>query len=101
MNCDSGARGDVRQRLQGEAMERILILDDDPGNLQGIADVLRAEHYSVLAASTSLQALEMGKTCGSISLLVSDMDLPCSSGTETALNLVRLFPNLPVLFISA
>ncbi len=81
-------------------MEQILILDDDPGNLQGIADVLRSEHYSVLEASTGLQALEMGKTCGSMSLFVTDMDLPRSSGTEIALKLVTLFPSLPILFIS-
>ena len=56
-------------------MERILILDDDSANLQGIADVLRSEHYSVLAASTGLQAIETGKTCGPISLFLTDMDL--------------------------
>ena len=81
-------------------MERILILDDDPGNLHGIADVLRSEQYCVLEASTDLKALEMGKTCGFMSLFVTDMDLPSSSGTDIALKLVALFPNLPVLFIS-
>ena len=81
-------------------MERILILDDDPGNLQGIGAVLRFERYSVLEAFTDSQALEMAKTSGPITLLVADMDLPRSSGTEIALKLVALFPDLPVLFIS-
>jgi DNA-binding response OmpR family regulator len=78
----------------------ILILDDDAANLQGIADVLRSEHYSVLAASTGLQAIEIVKACGLMSLFVTDMDLPRSSGTEIALKLVALYPTLPVLFIS-
>ena len=82
------------------AIETILILDDDPANLQGIADILRSEHYFALATSTGLQAIEIGKTCAPPSLFVSDMDLSYSSGMETALKLVRLYPNLPVLFIS-
>ena len=81
-------------------MDTILILDDDAANLQGIADVLRSEYYSVLAASTASQAIETGKTCGPMSLFVTDMDLPHSSGMEIALKLVALYPNLPVLFIS-
>ena len=81
-------------------MDTILILDDDTANLQGIAGVLRSEPYSVLEASTGPEALEKAKTGGRISLLVTDMDLPDSSGTDIALKLVGLYPNLPVLFIS-
>ena len=81
-------------------VDTILILDDDTANLQGIAGVLRSEPYSVLEASTGPEALEKAKTGGRISLLVTDMDLPDSSGTDIALKLVGLYPNLPVLFIS-
>lgn len=81
-------------------MESVLILDDDPANLHGIADVLRSEHYSVLEASSGLQAIEAEKNCGPVSVFVTDMDLPESSGTEIALKLLTLDPNLPVLFIS-
>ena len=81
-------------------MESILILDDDAANLQGIAGVLRSEHYSVLEASTGLQAIEIVKACGPMSLFVTDMDLPRSSGTDIALKLVASKPKLPVLFIS-
>ena len=81
-------------------MERLLILDDDPANLQGIGDVLRSERYLVVEASNGLQAMEQEKTSGPISLLVADMDLSSSSGTEIAMKLVALHPSLPVLFIS-
>jgi len=81
-------------------VDTILILDDDTANLQGIAGVLRSEPYSVLEASTGPEALEKAKTSGRVSLLVTDMDLPDSSGTDIALKLVGLYPNLPVLFIS-
>ena len=81
-------------------VDTILILDDDTANLQGIAGVLRSEPYSVLEASTGPEALEKAKTGGRISLLVTDMDLTDSCGTDIALKLVGLYPNLPVLFIS-
>jgi CheY-like chemotaxis protein len=81
-------------------VENVLILEDDAANLQGIAEVLRSEHYSVLTASNGLQAIEITKACGPMSLFVTDMDLPNSSGTEIALLLLILDPNLPVLFIS-
>jgi len=81
-------------------MESILILDDDAANLQGIADVLRSEHYSVLEASSGLQAIEIVKACGPMSLFVTDMDLPHSAGTDIALKLVALNSTVPVPFIS-
>jgi CheY-like chemotaxis protein len=81
-------------------VDTILILDDDEANLQGIGGVLRSERYSVLEASTGFQAIEAAKTGGPISLFLTDMDLPSSSGTEIALRLVVSYPNLPVLFIS-
>src|SRR6266849_5636239 len=81
-------------------VDTILISDDDQANLQGIGGVLRSERYSVLEACNGFQAIEAGKTLGPISLFVTDMDLPRSSGTEIALGLVALYPNLPVLFIS-
>ena len=100
VNCDFGTRGDDGTDPQAALMESILILDDDAANLQGIAGVLRSEHYSVLEASTGLQAIETVKACGPMSLFVTDMDLSRSSGTDIALKLVALYPNLPVLFIS-
>ena len=81
-------------------METILILDDDPANMHGIAGVLRSQDYTVLEASTDMQAVEQMRDCGPVSILVTDMDLPHSSGTDVALKLVEAYPNLPVLFIS-
>ena len=51
-------------------MESVLVLDDEPANLHGIAEVLRSQHYAVLEASTGLEAIEVGKNCGPVSLFV-------------------------------
>ena len=81
-------------------MDTILILDDDAATLHSIADVLRSEHYSILEASTGLQAIEIGRQCERLSLLVSDIELPDLSGTEVALSLHGDYPHLPILFMS-
>jgi CheY-like chemotaxis protein len=81
-------------------METILLLEDDAANLLGIAEVLRSEDYSVVATSTGTQAIEITRACGPMSIFITDMDLPNSSGTEIALRLLMLDPDIPVLFIS-
>jgi CheY-like chemotaxis protein len=82
-------------------VKNVLILDDHPATLHGIADVLRSEEdYSILEASTGLQAIETGRECGLLSLLVTDIELPDLFGTEVALALYRIYPRLPILFIS-
>jgi two-component system, cell cycle sensor histidine kinase and response regulator CckA len=83
-------------------VENVLVLDDYPAILHGIAEVLRSDDgYAVLEASTGLQAIETGRQCGTLSLLVSDIELPDLSGTEIALALSRLYPRLPILFMSS
>src|SRR5579864_3142347 len=101
-NCGFGPQTvcDDRKRTQGVFVENVLILDDDPAILHGIADVLRLEHYSILEASTSLQAIETGRECGRLSLFVTDIELPDASGIEIAIKLVGSHPDLPVLVIS-
>ena len=81
-------------------METILVLDDDPAILDGVADVLRSEDYCVLATCTGLNAIQLGSQSGQFSVLVSDVDLPDVSGTEVALALHGLDPHLPILFMS-
>ena len=56
---DGGSESEPRMgdsAIQGVTVERILILDDDEANLQGIGGVLRSERYSVLEASNGFQA---------------------------------------------
>jgi DNA-binding response OmpR family regulator len=81
-------------------METILILEDDPAILQVIGDILRFEDYSVLQAFTGSEAIEIGNNRGPMSLFITDMQLPDASGIDIALNLVGLYPDLPVLVIS-
>jgi CheY-like chemotaxis protein len=85
---------------QAALVEHVLILDDHPATLHGIAVVLRSQGYSVMEASTGLQAIEIGRRCVRLTVLVSDIELPDLSGTEVALALYGLYPHLPILFMS-
>ena len=81
--------------------ESILVLEDDPTNLQIIADVLRSYGYEVFDARTARDAIEMcADHIRTIHLLVTDVGLSDGSGTQVALEVIRSCPQMAVLFIS-
>jgi CheY-like chemotaxis protein len=83
------------------SMKTILVLEDDPGNLQAFCVILSSMGYRVLEATTGGEAIEVSnKQYESITLFLSDMALPDISGTEVALRLVQRQPALPILFVS-
>jgi CheY-like chemotaxis protein len=82
-------------------MKTILVLEDDFGNMQAFCAVLSSMGHRVLEATTGKEAIETSnKQYGLIDLFVSDMSLPDLSGTEVALRLIQLQPDLPILFVS-
>ena len=81
-------------------MKTILVLEDDPSNMQGFSALLSLIGYSVLEATTGGEGIEAGNRHGSIDLFLSDVDVPRPSGTEVALELIKSRPTMPVLFVS-
>ncbi len=81
-------------------MKTVLVLEDDPSNMQAFSVVLGLFGYSVLEATTGQEAIEAGHCHGSIDLFLSDIDVPGPSGTEVALELIKTHPTMPVLFVS-
>jgi two-component system, cell cycle response regulator DivK len=59
----------------------ILIIDDNPINLQLVEDLLVLEGYTVRSASSALEALEMLKTFIP-KLILMDIQLPGMDGLE-------------------
>jgi CheY-like chemotaxis protein len=84
----------------GGTMKTVLVLEDDPGNMQGYSALLSSIGYSVLEATTGMEGIEAGNRHGSIDLFLSDVDVPGPSGTEVALELIKSHPTMPVLFVS-
>ena len=82
-------------------MKTILVLEDDPSNMQLFCALLWSKGFQVLEATTGHEAIQISNNeIGSIDLLVSDLQLPDLSGTKVALQLIKSRPDLLILFVS-
>ena len=86
-------------RLRGS--ETILIVDDDPGILDLLEELLIPLGYKVFTASSGEEALEMSALHpDNIDLLLTDVVLPGIKGQELAQQVLRSYPDVNVLFMS-
>lgn len=82
-------------------MRTVLIVEDEPSNMQAFSVLLGALHFRVLEAATGYEALEASRSNhGHIDLALCDLQLPDMSGTEVAIELVKSHPQTAILFIS-
>jgi CheY-like chemotaxis protein len=83
-------------------MKSILVLEDDPSNLEIFSAILWSNGYEVLEASTPEEALNaVHRQDAPIDLLVSGVGLGISSsGVEVAVALAKDQSNLPILFVT-
>ena len=80
--------------------KKILIVDDDPNILEVLEARLTAAGFTVHKAASGSSALKMLKTF-SVDILVSDMKMPGMSGLELFEKSSVLYPQLPVIFLTA
>ncbi len=72
---------------------KVLLVDDDPHVLGGLRRALHKEPYEILTASSGLEGLEVLGTT-SIDLVVTDQEMPGSSGTEFLHQVREAFPGI-------
>jgi len=81
--------------------ESVLVVEDEASVLSLIKTVLERYGYTVLAARTPSQALEMVECHqGSIHILLTDVVMPEMNGKELKERIEQLKPNLKVMFMS-
>ena len=86
-------------RLRGS--ETVLAVDDDPGILELLREVLKPLGYTVLAAESGERAIEIAaEHKDKIDLLLTDVVLPGIKGQELAAQLLESSPGVNVLFMS-
>lgn len=79
----------------------ILVIDDEPDFLDTVAAWLRAEGYTVLAASSGTKGLNMMRYAVSdIHVVLLDYRMPQLDGAETLQHLRRLNPRAKVIAVT-
>lgn len=81
----------------------VLIIDDDPVNLQVLINLLSIDHYSVIAVDNGADALEVLAGMRRIDLVITDWTMPEMSGLELCRLIRKRFAlsELPVLMLTA
>ena len=78
----------------------VLVVDDDPSILCLIEELLTANEYQTILASSGEEALEIASKRNSIDLLLTDIDMPGINGIVLAKQFCNLYPQRKVLFMS-
>ena len=84
---------------EGHGSSFVLVVDDDPGMRETLADILAAQSITARTASNGAAAVEAMKS-GDIQLAIVDQRLPDGAGTDLAHRLKELDPELPVLLLT-
>ncbi|MDT3428937.1 signal transduction histidine kinase [Paenibacillus forsythiae] len=81
----------------------LLIVDDDPVNLQVLTDILSVDNYRVVAVNSGTDALKQLSLNRNIDLVITDWMMPGMSGPELSRRIRLTFPlsRLPVLMLTA
>lgn len=81
--------------------ETILVVEDEPSVLEVATEVLRQHGYTVLSAASPGDALRIAQEYHDpIHLLITDVVMPVMSGRELADYILRLHPQIRVLYVS-
>ena len=77
---------------QGKTVvQRVLVVDDEPGITTTLSLILRAEGFQVETANSGPEALEVAQRFGP-DALITDYAMPEMNGLELATELLKLFP---------
>ena len=80
--------------------QRILLVDDDPGQTSLLATFLQAHGYQTQSAGSGEAALQLLSE-GVFGMMISDVRMPGMSGLEALRRVRQKHPALPVLLVTA
>ena len=98
---DSDDKSNAPASIAGGGAESLLLVEDNESVRQVTAQALRRRGYTVYEARNAEEAIEwFAKSASKVQLLVTDVVMPGLSGPNLAARLVRINPNLRVLYMS-
>ena len=80
--------------------EKILIVEDDPNTLEGLAEILEHEKFSVVKAKNGKTALEEIKK-GQFNIVLMDYLLPDKDGLEISRIILERSPEIKIIMMTA
>ena len=81
-------------------MEQLLIIEDDIGLNQGLSKALKADDRQIISCQDLKTAREQ-LLCGSVSLILLDINLPDGSGLDLLKEIKEKTPDIPVILLTA
>src|ERR671927_2000061 len=81
--------------------DNILLVEDDPGLVMALTDLLQAEGYRVKSASNGTDGLELAAGSEHFNLIILDVMLPGKSGFDVCRDLRQRGVMTPVLMLTA
>ena len=81
-------------------MEQLLIIEDDIALNQGLSKALKADDRRIISCPDMKTAKEQ-LLCGSVSLILLDINLPDGSGLDLLQEIKEKAPDIPVILLTA
>ena len=78
----------------------ILVVDDNPSMADSLADILELKGFTVCAAASGMEALQILKQ-GPVDILLTDVKMAGMNGLELYRETRKLYPNLITVFMTA
>ena len=83
-------------------MKPVLVVDDEPQMRSLLKALLAKDGLDSIEASDGCNAFETAKNLdGEISLLLTDINMPCLDGLDLADAIRSAFPEIPILVVSS
>ena len=94
------AQTDDSEQITGDEPSTVLVVDDDPSVRHVISTVLREEGYSVRAAASADQALELLRASGDVPTVLSDLKMPGHDGIWLLDQILQRHPHAAVVMLT-
>ncbi|HEX9574214.1 MAG TPA: HD domain-containing phosphohydrolase [Myxococcales bacterium] len=91
---------DDPEQISGDEPSTILVVDDDPSVRHVISTVLREEGYTVRAAASADQALELLRASGDVPTVLSDLKMPGHDGIWLLDQVLQRHPHAAVVMLT-
>jgi signal transduction histidine kinase/CheY-like chemotaxis protein len=100
--AEAPSSGDrVPSPVSRQGVETILLVEDEKGVRELVAEMLKRLGYRILKAADPLEALELSRQYeGTIHMLLTDVIMPQMSGRQLADQLLPVRPGMKVLYLS-